>query len=252
MSPALVPAAIVGGTALSYVVAVVIGVPVLVPFFNVVPAFPFMVASLRRGRVGEAVWRMLIWAAALAVCATVLSYLDTAAAGRLFLRGETYRREMFEYLATGRGAESDPRVFVPVHLAHAVIFCVLAVATGGSLAMPLGAALMNYMAYYAGALGASSAEPWKAMLLAWVPWALIRIAAFVTLGVIFGGPLLARVLGFEYRLRAHRLWIALAGAGLVVDILLKWALAPVWREMIRTYVTFVEFRLLDWAGIMRS
>jgi hypothetical protein len=233
MNPALVPAAIVGGTALSYVVAVVVGLLVLVPFFNVVPAFPCMGASLRRGRVGEAVSRMLIWAAALAVCATVLSYLDTAAAGRLFIHGETYRREMFEYLVTGRGAEGNPRMFVPVHLRHVGTFCVLAVATGASLAMPLGAGLMNFMAYYAGALGASSAEPWKAMLLAWVPWALIRIAAFVTLGVILGGPLLARILGFEYSLRANRYWIALAGAGLVVDILLKWALAPTWREMIR-------------------
>jgi hypothetical protein len=211
-----------------------VGVPALVPFFNVVPAFPFMIESLRRGRVGEAVWRMVIWAAALAVCATVLSYLDTAAAGRLFMHGETYRREMFEYLATGQGAEGDPRRFVPVHLAHAAIFCALAILTGATLAMPLGAALMNYMAYYVGALGAGSAQPWKAMLLAWVPWALIRIAAFVTLGVVLGGPLLARLLGFGYRLRAQWRWIGLAGAGLAVDILLKWALAPGWREMIRT------------------
>ena len=234
MSPALVPAAIVGGTALSYAAAVALGVPALVPFFNVVPAFPFMIGSLRRGRVGEAVWRMLIWAAALAVCATVLSYLDTAAAGRLFMHGESYRREMFEYLATGQGAEGDPRVFVPVHLAHAAVFGVLAILTGSILAMPLGAALMNYMAYYAGALGAGSAQPWKAMLLAWVPWALIRIAAFVTLGVVLGGPLLARLIGFGYRLRAQWRWIGLAAGGLGVDILLKWALAPAWREMIRT------------------
>src|SRR5690349_24181639 len=105
MPPALIPAAIVGGTALSFVVAVLVGVPVLVPVFNVAAAFPFMVASLRRGRVGDAIWRMLIWAAALGVCATVFSYIDTADAGRLFLRGETYRREMFAYLTTGIGRE---------------------------------------------------------------------------------------------------------------------------------------------------
>jgi hypothetical protein len=233
MTPALVPAAIVGGTALSYVVAAVVGVPVLVPFLNVVPAFPFMVASLRRGHVGEAIWRMLIWAAALAVCATAFAYVDTAGAGRLFLRGETYRREMFEYLASGTGAEGNPRVFVPVHLAHASVFCVLAVVTGATLAMTLGAALMNYMAYYAGALGAASAQPWLAMLLAWVPWALIRVASFVTLGVVLGGPVLGKLVGFPFHLRAHTRWIALAAAGLAIDILLKWTLAPVWREMIR-------------------
>src|SRR6188474_2764060 len=133
MNPAWVPAAIVAGTAVSYVVAIAIGVPWLVPVLNVVPAFPFMVASLRRGDVGEAVWRMLVWAAALAVCATALSYFWTAEAGRIFLRGEAYRREMFEFVQTGRGAEGDIRVFLPQHLLHAAAFCLLAVATGSVL-----------------------------------------------------------------------------------------------------------------------
>ena len=233
MNPAFVPAVIVTGTAISYVAAVLIDVPVLVPILNVAPAFPFMIASLRRGGVAEAIWRMLVWAAALAVCATTISYLGTAEAGRLFLRGETYRREMFEFLLTGYGREGDIRQFLPQHLGHAAVFCALAFATGGLLALTLGAYLMNYMAYYVGALGAASSHPLKAMLLAWVPWALIRIASFVTLGVILAGPLLGRILGFDYRLRAQRTWIALAAAGLAVDIVLKWALAPLWREMIR-------------------
>lgn len=233
MNPALVPAAIVGGTALSYLVSLLVSVPALVPFFNVVPAFPFMVGSLRRGRVGEAVWRMVIWAAALAVCATALSYFDTIEAGRLFVRGEIYRREMFEYLRTGFGPEGDIQQFVPMHLAHAAVFCVLAIATGSLLAMPLGAMMMNYMAYYAGALGAASADPWLAMALAWAPWAVIRIASFVTLGVVLGAPVLARLFGFEYRLRDRTRWIGLAAAGLAVDVTLKWALAPTWREMLR-------------------
>jgi hypothetical protein len=195
MSPALVPAAIVGGTALSYVAAAAVGVPALVPFFNVAAAFPFM-------------------------------------AGRLFLRGEIYRREMFAYLTTGMGPEGDPRLFIPVHLTHAVVFCLLALATGGTLAMALGAVLMNYMAYYVGALGAASAHPWQAMALAWAPWAVVRVASFVTLGVVLGGSLLGRLLGFPFRPAAHARWLALAGAGLVLDILLKWKLAPAWREMI--------------------
>jgi hypothetical protein len=233
MNPAFVPALIVGGTALSYLAALLIGVPALVPFLNVAPALPFMIASLRRGRVGEAVWRMLVWAAALAVCATTISYLDTAHAGRLFLNGEQYRREMFAFLLTGSGPEGDIRRFLPVHLAHAAVFCALALATGGLLALTLGALLMNYMAYYVGALGAASAQPWKAMLLAWVPWALVRIAGFVTLGVVLAGPLLGRVFGFDYRLRDRARWMAMAGAALLADVLLKWALAPAWREMIR-------------------
>jgi hypothetical protein len=233
MNPALVPAVIAGGTAVSYAIAILIGVPALVPFLNVAAAFGFMMASLRRGHVAEAVRRMLIWAAALAVCATTLSYLRPAEAGRLFLRGEQYRGEMFEFIRTGHGREGDIRLFLPEHAAHAALFSGLALATGGVLAMPLGAMLMNYMGYYVGALGAASAHPWKTMALAWVPWALIRIAGFVTLGVVLAGPLLGRIAGFRYRLRDHRRWIALAGAGLLADVALKWALAPFWREMIR-------------------
>ena len=233
MNPGLVPAAIVAGTAASYVAAIAIGIPALVPFLNVAPAFPFMIASLRRGHVGEAVWRMLVWAAALAVCSTTMSYLATAEAGRVFLRGESYRREMFEFVLTGYGPEGDIRQFLPQHAAHAGVFCALALATGSLLAMPLGALLMNYMGYYVGALGAASAHPWKAMALAWVPWAVIRIAGFVTLGVVLSGPVLGRILRFEYRLGRQRRWIAAAAGALLVDIVLKWALAPSWREMIR-------------------
>jgi len=233
MNPAFVPAAIVGGTALSYGVAILIGIPLLAPFLNVVPAFPFMVASLRRGRVGQAIWRMLVWAAALGVCSTVFSYFWTADAGRLFLHGEVYRREMFEFVRTGSGAEGDIRLFLPLHLRDAAAFSILAILSGSALAMPLGSALMNYMGYYVGALGAASAHPLKAMLLAWVPWAVFRVASFVTLGVVLAGPVLGRLLGFEYRLSHQRRWIAISLAGLATDVLLKWALAPSWREMIR-------------------
>lgn len=233
MNPALVPVAIVGATALSYVVAFAIAVPVLVPFLNTAAAFPFMVASLRRGLVGEAIWRMLVWAAAMGICATVLSYFNTVAAERLFIHGESYRREMFEYLQTGFGAEGDVRRFLPQHLGHAALFMALAFVSGSMLAMPLGALLMNYMACYAGALGGASAHPWKAMLLAWVPWALVRIASFVTIGVVLAGPILGRLLAFEYRLRDHRAWLGAAAGGLFIDIVLKWACAPAWRTMIR-------------------
>ncbi len=233
MNPALVPAVIVGGTVVSYVAAMLIGIPALVPFLNAAAAFPLMIASLRRGRVAEAIWRMLIWAAALAVCGTTISYLATAEAGRLFLRGESYRREMFEFLLSGYGPEGNIRLFLPQHLAHAAVFCALALTTGALLALPLGAMLMNYMSYYVGALGASSAHPWRAMALAWVPWAVIRVAGFVTLGVVLGGPVLSRLLRFEYRLRSQIRWIVWAALALLADVLLKWALAPSWREMIR-------------------
>jgi hypothetical protein len=234
MNPALAAAVIVFGTALSYVVGVLVGIPVLVPILNVLPAFPFMIDSLRHRRVGEAVGRMLVWAAALAVFATTVSYLAPVETSQLFIHGDAYRREMFLFVVTGQGAEGDIRQFLPQHAAHAAIFCGLALATGSVLAMPLGAVLMNYMGHYVGALGSASMHPWRAIALAWVPWSLVRIASFVTLGVVLGGPVLVRVFRFEYRLAEQRRWILLAAAGLVLDVALKWVLAPSWRLLIKS------------------
>jgi len=229
----LVPPAIVAATALSYLIAFAIGIPLLVPFLNVAAGFPFMVAALKRGRTGEAIWRMLIWAAALGVCATLISYFATTDAARMFLRGESYRAEMFEFIRTGQGREGDIRAFLPQHVLHAAAFSGLAIATGGVLAMPLGAFLMNYMSYYVGAFAIASVHPWKALVLAWVPWAVVRVMSFVTIGVVLAGPLVSRVSGFPYRLAGQRRWLVLATCGLLVDILLKWALAPWWRHLLR-------------------
>ena len=229
---ALAPAAIVAATALSYLAAFAIGIPLLVPFLNVAAGFPFMVAALKRGATSEASW--LIWAAALAVCATLMSYVATTDAARMFLRGESYRAEMFEFIRTGLGREGDIRAFLPQHALHAIGFSLLAVATGAVLAMPLGAFLMNYMAYYVGALAVASAHPWKAIVLAWVPWAVIRVMSFVTIGVVLGGPVLGRVTGFRYRLADQRRWLILAAVGLLVDVVLKWACAPWWRHLLQS------------------
>lgn len=233
MNPSFAPVAIVAGTALSYVVALPLGVPALVPILNTLPAFPFMIASLRRGQVGEAIVRMLVWAAALAVCATAFSYGRTADAGAMFIHGERYRQEMFTYLLTGAGPEGSLRLFLPEHAWHAGAFCALALVTGSLAAMPMGAVLMNYMAYYVGTLAVASAHPLTTIALAWVPWAVIRIASFVVLGVVLSGPVLGRIFGFAYRLRDHRRWIGAAAAGLCLDVVLKWAFAHPWRDMIR-------------------
>jgi len=234
MNSTFAPLAIVFGTGASYVVAVLLGIPVLVPILNVLPAFPFMIASLRHGRVGEAVGRMLIWAASLAICATAMSYVAPVETSGLFIHGDAYRREMFLFVLTGRGAEGDIRQFLPQHAAHATIFCGLALATGSVLAMPLGAILMNYMGHYVGALASASAHPWRAFVLGWVPWSVVRIASFVTLGVVLGGPVLARVFRFEYRLIEQRRWVLLAVTGLLLDAWVKWALAPSWRLLIKS------------------
>lgn len=219
-------------TVLSYVAAWAIGIPALVPVLNTLASFPFMVAALRRGDLGAAVARMLVWAMTMAVCATMSAYVRPWETGRLFLRGEAYRAEMFAWVLSGRGAESMPSRFIPQQAGHAAVFTLLAAATGGVLAMPMGGLLMNEMGTYAGSLAAASAHPVATLLFAWHPWAVIRIASFVVLGVVLSAPLLSRVLRFQVDWAEARRLAAWACGGLVLDVALKTLLAPTWQRLL--------------------
>jgi hypothetical protein len=229
-------AVLVSATCLSYALAWLIGIPAIVPALNTLPAFPFLYLALRAGRTPRAIGEMLAWAATLAVCATLVSYLDPIRSGRLFINAEAYRREMFFWVLTGVGAESNPAQFVPTHALHASVFCLLSFVSASVLSMPLGAVLMNYMGHYVGVLAAVSRHPLLTALLAWVPWSLIRIGSYVTLGVVLAGPVASRLLGFRFRLREHAPALVLACLGLTADIALKAALAPHWHRLLRTLV----------------
>jgi hypothetical protein len=224
--------AIVAATAASYAVGWLLDIPLFLPILNTAASFPFMVLALKRGDVRLAVSRMLLWAVVLGACATGLSYLRPAATDRFFLRGDAYRREMFAWVITGQGAESTPGDFIPQHAGHAALFAAVTVATGGALSMPMGATLMNYMGHYVGALSAGSAHPALTMLLAWHPWAIIRVVSFVVLGVVLSMPLLSRLVGFQPDWAAARRFVMVAGSGLVLDVVLKWMLAPVWQRLL--------------------
>lgn len=223
---------IVLSTLLSYAVGWAIGVPLLLPILNTLASFPFMVLALRRGELRLAVARMLIWALTMAVVATLGSYRRPAQTGALILRGEAYRAEMFAWLATGQGAESNPSEFIPQQIGHAALFSTLALATGGVGAMPMGAVLMNYMGHYVGTLTAAGRRPAVTMILAWHPWAVIRVISFVVIGVVLAAPLLSRLGRFQVDSGAARTLLSCAGAGLVADIVLKTLLAPAWQRLL--------------------
>lgn len=233
----MIAAALVAATLLSYAVGWAIGVPVLLPILNTLASFPFMVLALRRGDLRLAVTRMLLWALTMGVMATLIAYVRPSTADALFLRGQAYRTEMMAWVMTGQGAESTPSQFIPQQLTHAAVFSGLALATGGTAAMPMGAVLMNYMGTYVGGVGAASRRPAAAIFLAWHPWAVIRVVSFVIIGVVLSTPLLSRLGKFRVDRAAARRLLLMAGAGLVLDIGLKAWLAPMWHELLLRVVS---------------
>ena len=228
----MIAVAIVAATLISYVLGWALGIPILVPILNTLAGVPFMVLALRRGNLQLAVVRMLLWALTMGVVATLLSYARPAQTDTLLLRGEAYRTEMFAWVMTGIGAESTPSQFIPQQAGHAVIFSALALATGGVVAMAMGAVLMNYMGHYVGALAASSARPMWTLLLGWHPWAVIRVISFVVIGVILSTPLLSRIARVRIDWSVARPLLLAAYGGLVIDVVLKALLAPAWQRLL--------------------
>lgn len=173
----------------------------------------------------------LLWALLLSAGVIVLCHLLPEAAGRAILHGESYRKEMFGWIATGEAPENHPGQFIPIHLAHLAVFLLLAWASGGYPGLVLGAYLVGFMSYFVGSYAVASGHPVLGAVAAWVPWSVIRVFAFVLLGSLFARPLLVRrVWPFE---RPEYQLMLLAASGLLVDILMKAALAPSYGLFLR-------------------
>jgi hypothetical protein len=172
----------------------------------------------------------LAWAFLLSAGVILLVQFWPQAARAGILHGEDYRREMFGWIATGVAPENDPRAFLPQHLLHLAAFLGLTWVSGGYLGLVLGAALVGYMSYFVGSYAAASGHPFLG-LAAWVPWSVVRVAAFVLLGSLFSRPLLTRrVWPFERR----EAWlIAVALAGILTHAGIKAFLAPAYGLFLR-------------------
>ena len=221
---------VVLATAVSYPLGLLLGGGLLLPVLNTAAAYAAMVVLLRRGQRGPAVGLMLAWAATLAVCATTAFALWPAAPDGLVVNGPAYRDEMFHWIRTGEGREGRPLEFIPQHVLHLGGFVALSLLTASAASMVLGAALMNYMAFYVASLARAGMPAGSVLLLGWQPWALCRVAAFVALGVVLAEPLLARLRPYPYAgLRSARPFLVAAAAGIAADWILKALLAPLWR-----------------------
>lgn len=208
--------------------------PAVVPALQAIPAWFVLFHALRRGNPWRATGLMLVWSIAVSVVVIGITRLDPPAAAAGILRGAEYRDEMFAWIRTGVGAESDPALFVPQHLRHYSLTMAASFATCGLAGLGFGAVLLNYMNFYVGALVDQARDPVMASLIGWPVWSMLRVAGFV-IGAIAAAHLLhGRVLRrgpWDGRVARG---MFLASAGLVVaDMLVKAWLAPHWCVWLR-------------------
>ena len=222
--------------ALSYPLGLSIGQPFLLPILNALPAYLVLVHRLRKGERGGAVRAMLWWAATLAIVGTVTLVWWQGPTAPVVFHGPEYKQEMFHWIRTGQGAEGNPRLFLPQHLLHLAVFVALGFATASAGAIVMGAVMMNYMSYYVASLARAGVPSWAVTVLGWQPWAIARVAAYVTLGVILAEPLVFRFFPAA-RLKAkpwgRAPYVVAAMSGILADWFLKALLAPFWGQWLR-------------------
>lgn len=190
--------------------------------------WPSFRAAIVADRDGEAFRRAVLWAILLSAAVVFLTLRFPQPAAEAIVRGETYRAEMFSWIETGSGKEGDWRRFLPEHALHFGLFALLSAISAGYLGLCLGAGLLAYMNYFVASVMAASSDPFRALTAAWFPWSVCRVLAFIGFGVLLARPLLRRS-AWPYE-RRHLAWLLLATGGLALDVGLKIALAPAFRE----------------------
>lgn len=178
-----------------------------------------------KSRRRAAVLLVAVWFLALAVALALLEIRYPGLCGRLFPGAQAYAEETLAWVRTGSGCEGTLACFVPQHVTHLLAFLVLTLVTAGFGGLVLATVLFGWMGAYTGGLARLAQNPW-AFLAGWHPWAFLRVAGFLLLGVAFSEPLLGGGLG---ALRQNRRWW-LAGFGLcLADLLGKWCCAEFFR-----------------------
>ena len=223
-------------TVASYPIGLALRQPWLLLVLNALPAYVVLVHRLRKGERGGAVRAMLWWAATVALAGTIAFVWWPEPIGRIVLSGPAYKDQMFHWIRTGQGSEGNIRLFLPEQLVHLGAFLVLGLGTGSGGALLMGAWLMNHMSYYVAALAKAGVAPWAVTVLGWQPWAIARVAAFATLGVLLAEPLVTLLFpSSREKLKANTraAYIVAAMSGILADWFLKFLLAPTWGRWLR-------------------
>ncbi|MCC5609928.1 hypothetical protein LC612_24925 [Nostoc sp. CHAB 5834] len=227
---------------LSTTASFVFGLPWLMPILGAAVPYPIFFLQVRRQQYKSAFWWMLLWGVLQSIAVIVATAMSTTGyayapktAAKVILRGQSYTTEMLHWIRTGEGMEGSLNLFLPDHLLHYRIFCILCVVTLSSAALIFGTWMLNYMNFYVAELVKVSAKPWLAAILGWYPWSLLRIIGFIATGVALaalGLNLVTRIRGEVPKSPFPKTYMLIGIGFVIADIVVKALLAPIWQKLL--------------------
>jgi len=223
--------------------------PLLFALLPMAPLAWVYARAVREGRARDAAFLAIAWAAALTLSTVAATARSPQAAFQTIWNAGAFRDDMVRWIATGRGQEGHIDLFLPRVLLEYALVWILSALSLGIAALVLGAFLLGYMNAYVGWVVANADPSLPALtsaLVAWPPWSVARVLSFILAGT--AGALVGWNWYTGRRLGAgFRRWEGVKGAEgaeyhvirrlaifsvalLLLDIGLKWWLAPLWRE----------------------
>ncbi|MBW4423628.1 MAG: hypothetical protein KME50_03950 [Nostoc desertorum CM1-VF14] len=122
------------GVILSTTASFVFGIPWLMPILGAAVPYPIFFLEVRRQQYKSAFWWMLLWGVLQSIAVIVATGITPETAAKVIHRGQSYTTEMLHWIRTGEGSEGILSLFLPNHLLHYAIFCLLCVVTLSSAA----------------------------------------------------------------------------------------------------------------------
>lgn len=205
----------------------------VVPLLSAALFHPLWAGAVARGELRRAIVLAQLWALSCSIVSIVLVARTGDTYRDVLWNAEVYRGEMFHWVRTGVGEESEPARFLPLHASHFLAFAALSLLSFGFLGLALGAALLHYMNFYVGSLVASAASPVAIAFLGWPPYAIVRVIGFVTVATALTAFAHRRFRGVALDPASIRRNLLLGVALVVADALIKTLVAPSWGELLR-------------------
>ena len=202
----------------------------LLPIISSLGAYWIFAAPLRKGDYAGAVRMAVLWALVTSLVQILLArwapnYMETQ-----IIRGASYRDEMFRWVTTGEGPEGNITLFLPVHVRHFFIFCLLSLLSGGYLGLMMGAVLLGYMNYYVGSLIAACDGSNVAVFMGWSVWAVLRVIGYIVAGTALGSILVKKNGALLEKFKGIRKLLLWALILVVLDVIVKWQLAGYYQS----------------------
>ncbi len=205
----------------------------LLPILQPLPLLPLFYRTIRDNEWNETLYYVFEWILVSVLTVAALATLFPLRTADTVWNSEPFRREIVAWLVTGETGPGNVHVFPLLYLRTAGVFLGTALVSGGLLALPIGALLLNTMSYCYGSLIANADRPLIVLLFGWPVWSLFRVLGFCLCGIALSGLMPAWI---RRRQIEKKKTIAFLGSGLgllAADVLLQWGFAPAWQEVLQ-------------------